>query len=422
MEDQNNFARNQYDGQYILCDECDLVVEVPRITNQHNALCPRCDNRLVSYRKQTNQLALVYAVCALVMFILACAFYLVNISIIGNITNMDLFLIPRMLINDDYTSLAFLFITFVLVLPITSLVILIILCCHQYLPNWLKINLLIGLGRLQHWCMAEIFLAGLIVSFVKLISYGDIGLNLSFLPFCLFALMQIKALSLFSTRQVWQSISPAIHINTPFVVGKSGLSQNIRSCHCCKAILPVNKLICPRCQIKGSARYNDSIQWTMALLLTSTILYIPANTYPIMSTVFVGGISGSTVLDGVSYMWKSGDYPVAAVIFIASIIIPIFKIIALCWLCYYATYVNKPTEKASNKMNKIYNVVEFIGRWSMIDIFVVSVTATLVNNGEMIAVYPAAGAVFFAIVVIITMIASHKYDPRLIWDKVKNNE
>lgn len=174
--------------------------------------------------------------------------------------------------------------------------------------------------------------------------------------------------------------------------------------------------------MKGTARYKDSIQWTMALLLTSTILYIPANVYPIMATLFVGSLSGSTVLDGVSYMWQSGDYPVAAVIFIASIIIPIFKIMALCWLCYYAIYRSKPTEKASAKMNKIYNVVEFIGRWSMIDIFVVSVTATLVNNGEMIAVYPAKGAVYFAIVVIITMIASHKYDPRLIWDKVKNNE
>ena len=116
-------------------------------------------------------------------------------------------------------------------------------------------------------------------------------------------------------------------------------------------------------------------------------------------------------------MWQEGDYPVALVIFTASIIIPVLKILALSWLCCFVLFKHQKKQRDCIKMSRLYKMVEFIGRWSMIDIFVVAVISTLIRNGELISVYPDIGVIYFAAVVIITMIASHQYDPRLIWDK-----
>ncbi|WP_392565633.1 PqiA/YebS family transporter subunit [Utexia brackfieldae] len=414
--------KNQYDGQFIICDHCDLVVEVPRITNQYKASCPRCNSRLVRYRKKTNKQALVFAICALFMFIFSCLFYFIDIRILGNVTSIDIFMIPDTLLLDNYSSLSLVFISFVIFFPILCLLILIILCSGISLPKRITILLLVSLTRLQNWCMAEIFLAGTLVSFVKLASYGDIGLQHSFIPYCLFIIMQTQALSLFSPRQIWQTVAPTIQAETPFSSGKTGLSQNLRLCKCCHAILPMNKQICTRCYTKGYVREQQSLQWTMALVLTSLILYLPANGYPIMTTIFMGDISNSTIIDGVLYMWQDQDYPVALVIFFASVVIPISKIIALCWLGYFAKYAKQQDIKSCLKMNRLYKIVEFIGRWSMIDIFVVSIISTLVRNGELISVYPDIGAIFFATVVVMTMYASHKYDPRLIWDRLTHEE
>ncbi|QIQ21863.1 PqiA/YebS family transporter subunit [Zophobihabitans entericus] len=418
--DATKFDKNPYDEQYMLCHHCDLLVEIPRVTNKQNVNCPRCQERLTRYRQDTNQQVVVYSVCALIMLAVACLFFFVNIRVVGVTSNMSLFMVPNILWADNYSYLSMLFVFFVLVFPALCLLILLVLSTDIKLPTRVKVFLLVWFNRLHIWCMAEIFLAGVLVSFVKLTSYGDIGVSLSFLPYCAFVLLQIRAISLFIPRAVWQKIGPTIYVLTPMVAGKTGIEQNIRLCRCCHAILPMNMNRCPRCKEHGKVRDVKGIQWTMALLLTSIILYIPANMYSVMSTTFLGSTSNSTIMDGVIYMWQEGDYPVALVIFIASIVIPVLKILALIWLCYFVLKLREQTsDQDCLKMKKLYDIVEIIGRWSMIDIFVVSVIASLIRNGELMAVYPNIGAVFFATVVILTMIAAHKYDPRLIWDRTK---
>lgn len=417
--EQIDYEKNQYDDQYVLCHHCDLLVEIPRVTNQHKAICPRCKTRLTRYRKDTNKYSLVYALCALFMLFAACTFFMINIRVVGSTNNMSILMVPETLWLDNYAFLAVIFVCFVILFPTLCLTILVLLCGNVPLPKRLKIFLLVWLEKLQYWCMAEIFLAGILVSFVKLTSYGDIGINTSFIPYCLFIFLQLKALSLFSYRDCWRTIGPTMYVSIPFVAGRTGMSQNLRLCRSCQAILHSNVSQCPRCLQKGVVRDKRGIQWTIALLITSIVLYIPANMYAIMSTLFVGSLSESTIMDGVIFMWQEGDYPVALVIFSASIVIPVLKIIALSLLCYFSLSVSEKAEIDCLKMNRLYNMVEFIGRWSMIDIFVVAVISALIRNGELMAVYPSVGALFFASVVIITMIASDKYDPRLIWDRIK---
>ena len=201
-------------------------------------------------------------------------------------------------------------------------------------------------------------------------------------------------------------------------MGVSGLAQGLRSCHCCTAILPADKTVCPRCGVQAQARRKHSLQWTLALLLTSVLLYIPANLMPIMVTETLGSAYPSNIMAGVIVLWADGSYPVALVIFIASIMVPTLKMLAIGWLCWDASGRGR---RDSHKMHKIYEVVEFVGRWSMIDVFVIAVLSALVRMGQLMNVYPAWGAVLFAMVVIITMIAAMTFDPRLLWDRAREN-
>lgn len=410
-------SNNESPKQYALCDHCDLLSELPDIASQHKAVCPRCYTRLARGRDNMKKNTIIFSCSALIMLMLACGFVFINIRVVGIINNLNLLAIPRILLQDQYTSLMLLFLILVIALPIISLVIQIILCSYIPVSKYRKRDLLIIYDKLHTWCMPEIFMAGVIVSFVKLTSYGDVGVNQAFWAFCLFIVFYLKSSIDFSTQKIWNEITTNDFSNKQLVSGKRGIDQNVRLCQCCHAILSMDYRCCPRCKKKGKMRDKSNLQWTIALLITSLILYIPANVFGVMNTVFFGSTSSSTILDGVVYMWKEGDYPVALVIFTASVVIPVLKIISLSWLCYFVLVIRHKHRRDRFKMNRLFNIVEFIGRWSMIDIFVVSVVSTLIKNGEMMTVYPDIGAIYFASVVIITMVAAHKYDPRLIWDK-----
>lgn len=402
---------------YVLCHHCDLLCRLPELAKQQKAVCPRCQTRLARNCHQMKRNILIYASSALVMLLLACSFLFISIRVIGVVNNIGVLQIPIILYDDNYWALMLIFLLFTLCFPAINLLIQILLCAKTRLSKRAKRRLLILYNQLTHWCMPEIFMAGVLVSFVKLTNYGDIGLSKAFLPFCLFIWFYLKSTIDFSQYRIWNELASNNFAKLPLKEGKTGISQNIRLCFQCHAILPAGQTHCPRCKQSGKLRQRLNIQWTMALLLTSFILYIPANVYGIMQTLFLGSSSTSTIIDGVVYMWQEGDYPVAFVIFVASIVIPVLKIIALSWLCYFVLVIKRKNKQDCLKVSRLYKIVEFIGRWSMIDIFVVAVVSSLIQHGEVISVYPDIGALFFAAVVIITMIASHKFDPRFIWDQ-----
>ena len=282
------------------------------------------------------------------------------------------------------------------------------------MPSGLKAFLARILFHLKTWGMAEIFLAGVLVSFVKLMAYGDIGVGLSFVPWCMFCILQLRTFQCVDRRWLWDDIAPMPAIKQPLKVGVSGLRQGLRSCSCCTAVLPIDEAVCPRCHTKGTARRKNSLQWTLALLMTSLILYMPANILPIMITDLLGDKMPSTIMAGVILLWSEGSYPVAMVIFIASIMVPTLKMIAIGWLCWNASGRG---DRDSERMHLIYEVVEFVGRWSMIDVFVIAVLSALVRIGGLMNIYPAIGAVMFALVVVMTMFSAMTFDPRLLWDR-----
>lgn len=188
------------------------------------------------------------------------------------------------------------------------------------------------------------------------------------------------------------------------------------SCHACGLlVLPVavGASACPRCHSHLHRRKVDSLRRTWALLLAAYLLYIPANLLPIMETRSLLGVQRDTIMSGIIYLWKTGAIGLALVVFVASILVPLLKLFALTML---AASISFNWRYSRRQRARLYRLVEVVGRWSMLDIFVVSLLVGLVQLSALASIEAESGALAFAAVVVLTMLAAMSFDPRLIWD------
>ena len=186
-------------------------------------------------------------------------------------------------------------------------------------------------------------------------------------------------------------------------------------CSGCGMVTPVTEGRCPRCGTSLHLRKPASIQTTVALMLAAAALYVPSHLLPVMTVVELGVVTHNTIIRGMMTFWNTGAYPIAIVIFTASILIPLLKIEALTWLCLAATGKVHPSPTA---LGRLYLLTELLGRWSMVDIFVVGILVSLVQLGNYMTITPGPGALAFAGVVMLTMFAAMSFDPRLLWDRL----
>ena len=176
---------------------------------------------------------------------------------------------------------------------------------------------------------------------------------------------------------------------------------------------------CTRCGALVHARRPNSLMRTWALLITAAILYIPANLLPIMTVNSLGQGAPSTIMSGVIELVQHGMFPIAAVEFIASILVPTFKLVGIALLLFS---VQRHQPLSARQRIIMYRFIEFIGRWSMLDIFVIAILVAVVNFGRLASIEANLGAVAFASVVILTMLAAVTFDPRLIWDNTESDD
>jgi len=191
--------------------------------------------------------------------------------------------------------------------------------------------------------------------------------------------------------------------------------QGLTGCHCCGLLARCTggECRCPRCGSPLHLRLPNSLARTWACLLTAVILYVPANTLPVMITHYLGKDLSATILSGVVLFIEHGDWPLALIIFVASVLVPLFKMLSLGYLL---VSVHRHSTIHLRERTVLYRATELIGRWSMVDVFVVAVLAALVQMGNLASIFPGAGATAFAGVVVLTMSAAQTFDPRLIWD------
>ncbi len=199
----------------------------------------------------------------------------------------------------------------------------------------------------------------------------------------------------------------------------SAAAQGLTSCPTCERLCQSNERTCPRCGTKIVVRKPASIQKTIALLVTATVLYFPANFLPIMRTEQFGNAQTNTILSGVITLWGHGSYVIASIIFFASVLVPIAKMLVLFWLCWSVT---RARQHCQGQRAYLYKLTETVGRWSMIDVFVVAILVAMVQLGAALSIQPGPAALSFAGVVAFTMLAASSFDSRLIWDSLAKEE
>src|SRR5262249_1759123 len=170
---------------------------------------------------------------------------------------------------------------------------------------------------------------------------------------------------------------------------------------------------CPRCDEELVFRKPQSLQRTWAYVIAAAVCYIPANLLPVLTTTTAAGAESDTILQGVVLLWSPTGWPLSLIVLFASIMIPSAKILALVYLL---VTVQRGSIENNGQRVRLYRTVEFIGRWSMVDVYVDTFTAALVQLQPLMSVEPAPGLFFFAMVVVLTMLAVECFDPRLIWD------
>ncbi|MFC3285423.1 PqiA/YebS family transporter subunit [Litchfieldella rifensis] len=400
------------------CHECDWVVALPPLRPGERADCPRCGHTLAKRHYRPAQRSLALAVSALIALMLAVSFPFVSFEAGGIGNRIELTQTATTLIGFHQPLVAIGVALTIIVLPAVYLLGVI----------WLQIGLLRddplpisrgiarSLSHLHPWMMADVFIIGALVSLIKVAGMAQLELGVSFWAFCAFAILLLATTQSIDADWMWFSLAGEPRAPEGTHSGQTAASQGLTGCPTCGL---VNRLgrdghgHCRRCGEHLHARLPYSLQRTWALLAAAAVMYIPANVYPIMTTTSLGQSEPSTIIGGVVELWQMGSWPIAAVIFTASILVPVGKLIALSWLCLV---VHRSDELNGQARTRLYRVTEFIGRWSMVDVFVVAILVALIRAGTLMSVTPGPAALAFGSVVVLTMLAAMTFDPRLIWD------
>jgi paraquat-inducible protein A len=205
-------------------------------------------------------------------------------------------------------------------------------------------------------------------------------------------------------------------------VAPTALAASCASCHECGLLSRLPRSAhgagphahCPRCGAALHARKPRSLERCTALVIAALLCYLPANLMPVMTVTSLGRSQADTIMSGVVYLLTHGMWPLALVVFIASVCVPVAKLVILAFLLIS---VRRGSRWRPVERTQLYRITEAIGRWSMVDIYVVTILVALVHLGNLASIEAGLGAVFFGAVVVLTMLAAEAFDPRLIWDR-----
>ena len=319
--------------------------------------------------------------------------------------------------SDGFASLGVLIATFSIALPFVYLSLLI------WVLGSLHFGIRAPIGsafrwtkHLRPWVMTEVFLVGSFVSYSRIKAVATVTVEVGGWSLVAAGLMLLVAVTQLDERTVWEMLRP--QRQQPSRQPANGRAV---ACIICDFIVgaAADGEPCPRCKAKIHVRKPKSMQRTLALVVAGYLLYIPANTLPVLTTVQFGRQEHNTILSGVLELIRNDLWPLAVIVFTASIVLPLIKLFGLTWMLL-ATRVKSSRFLVGR--TRLYRSIDTIGRWSNIDIFSVAVLVAVLQFGSLTAVHAGAGLVAFAAVVIITMLATMYFDSRLMWDAIAERE
>ena len=402
------------------CHECGLRHVVPRLPDGTAARSVRCGATLHRFRASSLDHAFAYACAGLVFFLMANFLPFISLEISGRVQAASLVTGIFVLYGQGRWELAAVVALTMFVAPALRLGTLFLVLGGLRLtrpPRWLP-QLYRWAVLLGPWAMIEVYMLGVFVAYVKLLDLATVVVGPGLYSVGALMLAIIAAGTALDTETVWQEFERRGLIPPPPPVDPQ---RPACLCHACGLVsnLPAGGHGgCPRCGAALHRRRPDSLTRTWALVITAIILYIPANVFPVMTVISLGSGAPDTIISGVIELADAGMWPLAALVFFASITVPVLKLIGLILLL---VSTQRGATRRLRDRTVLYRVVEAVGRWSMIDIFMISILVALVQLGELATIEPGIGAVSFAAVVIITMVAAMSFDPRLMWDAAGEN-
>ncbi len=397
----------------IACHECGRLHYRMPIPSGAKANCTVCGNLLYRHVPNSIDRTLALYITALMLLLIANSFPFLSLELGGRQVDSSLFSSGWVMYELGMGELGVLiFITSTLfpLLVIGSMLYLLCAARFDVLPP--------GAGavyrlvkRLMPWSLIGVFLLGTLISIVKLQDLANVIFGPAFVAYVFLLIVSTWARTSFNPDQLW-SLS---HVKPPVLDIKPGSDDLLLHCHTCGMLCQEseNWHRCPRCTAPMHHRITNSVEKTWALLVSACILFLPANIYPVMTVIQFGRGEPSTILGGVMALIEMGMWGLAMLVFVASIVVPLMKLVILAYLC---TSVQLKSAWRPRDRTLLYRVTEVVGAWSMVDIFLVGLLSALVSLGTLSTIRPEIGAVFFAAVVVITMFAAQSFDPRLIWD------
>ena len=426
--------------EYLMaCEDCDLLIRQAKAPMGHSIICPRCGKCIDTSLNNSLVNTLCLSLTGLVFFLPAMLLPLLTFTAVGLSNHSNVIESIVSFVQSGYHFVAFALLFVAVIFP------LLLLCSAALISGCLMMKKhppwLAGIFRfyihVEEWAMVEVYLLGMIITVIKMLGTAEVHYDFGFFCFVFLVLATVGVNTVIDRRLFWRLIGdkgkkPEYSLFTDTILSQentvctdddgvfvggfeTAASRGLILCHDCQKLIPQADGLadCPRCGAHLHLRKQQSLSRTWALVLCSMLLLLPANLFPIMEVEFLGMPDLSTILDGIVYFFKEGSFLIGAVILTASVLVPIFKVVGLIILLLTIQFKSNINlrQKAI-----LFRVITFIGRWSMLDVFVIGLLSTLVNFGFFTSIGGAPAVTYFCVLVVVTMVAVISFDPRLMWD------
>jgi paraquat-inducible protein A len=389
----------------IICHDCNAVQREPALTVGESARCWQCGAVLVRAHRSGLEQSLALMGAAFLFFALAQLLTVVTLEMNGHRMTTTLMGAVEVFYVQRLPLLGSLVFITVLVLPALQIG----LGLYLLVPLWLRrvppavapaFRFLQAIGP---WSQLDILVLGVLVAMGKLSTQSHVSPGMGFLCLCGALVTLTAARASLEPRLFWRQVDalrPEVHA--------------VASPRCPGCDRPCVSASCPRCGTHVAIDPSGSLTRTTALLLAAGALYLPANLFTMMSTTVFFQRQDDTIFSGVVYLWVTGSWPLALLVLFASVLVPVFKIFALAMLVLTA---RRRSGWRRRGRTRLYRFLELVGRWSMLDIYVAAFLAALVQVQSLARVEVGPAALAFGAVVVLTMLASMSFDPRLVWER-----
>lgn len=403
----------EYYAQYHIsrCIQCDATVSVPILEKNEYAECPRCHEDISSGSRWSVHRCAMIALSILILMPFALNYPLLSINLLGSRIDASVWQGVWKMATEGYPYTAFLIFLCAVFMPIAFAFLVILLYLSQLLGIKPR-NILLTLGYLKPWVMFDVYLVALGVTMFKVREYATLTIDVYLIAFIFTALLTTLLFIKLNLNALWNDFYPQAQHLTQIPDTPPCVCTECRYTFSHPYYDRKHRARCPRCLTLSEIPTAIKLQRTWATLIAGIIMLIPANLLP-MSVVYVNGAeSADTLMSGVITFVEMGSYFVAFIVFSASIFIPISKIFIMLYLLICVHFNLKHSIKWQMRL---LHIVHFVGRWSMLDLFVLALMMSLVTRGQIINFSVGPAAFYFGAAVFLTMISASQFDSRLLW-------